>query len=289
MTALPPMSLQIGGLPPGHSPSGNTTNGPELFSGILPWAPLSIVQQVAAATTIATPPSLAVTIAATGVGNHLIAFVAVAGTGVASVFTTPANWAPIPGSSGENAANTLAVAGFKFIGNPGAITTVTFTVSNANGIAAIVYEIDDTALTGLSDVGYNVVGATQVTTNSSATPGATAYTPSAGSLLLIGIECDVTGQAYTPANTGAGWVTDATATSTTGATLIVIRGFHAVSNPVQQSAYQLKGTLAGAIANGAVMASWLLGASYQLFGNNPITPGWFTPPLSKVGANGGGQ
>lgn len=305
MPALQPPSMQIGALPPGWSPLPST--GPSPTAGFaMGTAPL--LQQVAAATTVATPASLTVTIAATTAGSTLLAGVAVAATGSAPVITPPANWVAMGGSTGANAANTMG-AGLYFLPgafNAGGITTAVFNVTNANGIVAWVAEFGGPWLPSpypASNTAANYTagvfaGGALAATNSSAAPTGTSTNPQAGPVMLWGFEADVTGQVYTPANVGGVWTAGSIATSTTGATLVVIRPFFQIANALQANVpYQIKGSLAGALANVVAEAMLPMALSDSLIqpfpqsepGSGIQIGGWGPLGPTKPGGAGGGQ
>lgn len=304
MPALPPPGMQIGGPEYGNIPAAYA--GPEPFGGLVPgtaYTPATLIQQVSAATTVATPASLTVNFASTGAGNTLVVCVAVAATGTAPAFTTPTNWTAVGGAGGTTGANTLAGNMFIFPGGagpgaqPGGLTSVVLSVTNANGIAAAFYEFDDNVVGGQFDSLYGAVAgnpARQSFANSISSLNGTPYTPSVGPVLFIAFECDVTGQAYTAANVGPGWVTDTTATSTTGATLVVIRPFHVVTTPAGGVLFQLAGSLAGAIAGGLVQTSLTLASTGNVYGGAASSQGIGASqaigdgPCPKAGGAGGG-
>lgn len=298
MPALPPPSMQIGGPEYGNIPAAFP--GPEAFGGLQPgiaYTPATLIQQVSTATTVATPANLTVNVASTGVGNTLVALVAVAATGSSPGFSAPAGWIVQGGTLGNNAGNTLAGRFFVFPNNPGAITSVQFNITNANGIAIAFYEFDDNVVGGSMDTLYGFLGGgpgNASFSNGSTAPSVVSYTPSVGPVLLVGFECDVTGQAYTAANVGPGWIADTTATSTTGATLVVIRPFHTVTTPVGGQPYQIAGSLAGSIANGVIAASLTLASTGSIYGGNAASQ-WYggaqaigDGPCPKAGGAGGG-
>lgn len=275
MPALNPPSMQIGALPMGASTLTTQPAGPSLGYGFND-APAQLVQQVAGASSSAAPATFTLAgITATKVGTCLVALVSVAQSGAASV-STPSGWTVVAGASGSNAGNTLGARAFLYPANPGGITSVVFsTLSGVNGIAVWLGEFSSVFA---ADPAY----ANATYSNGSTAPAATAYTPIVGPVLLVGCESDVTGQAYTPANTGVGtaWVAGTTATSTTGATNTILRPFWTLTTPELQSPYQLKGTLAGSIACGAALVSLLCGTT------GPLTQP--TPEQLQVGAWGGG-
>lgn len=286
MPALPPPSMQIAGLPNGMASVSPLPSGPALQYGFNT-APASLVQQVANHSTSAAPASFTLSgITATKAGSYLVALVAVAESGAASV-STPTNWTAVPGSAGDSAGHTIGGRIFVYPNNPGGITSVAFsTLSGVNGIAVSFFEWANVyALDG------NYV-ATASYSNGSTAPSAAAYTPSAGPALLIGFECDLTGQAYTAANTGLNWVAGTTTTSTTGATNAIIRPFYVLTTPELNVPYQLKGTLAGSIANGTSLVSLLCGTSGPLSQPQPetvLTGAWGGLGGTKPGGAGSGQ
>lgn len=304
MPALQPPSMQIGALPPGFGPLPSTGPNPVVGSS---FGTAPIVQQVAGASTTAAPASFSLTIAGTQVNSTLIAGVAVAGNGTASVITMPANWQALAGSVAENAANTLAVGLYFLPGqfDPGSVTSVLATVTNANGIAVWVAEFSGNWLPSPYPVSNSAgnysagvfAGGSAGVTNSSAAPTGVTIQPQASPVMLWGIEADVTGQAWTAANLGGVWNTGAIATSTTGATLVVIRPYFQIAAPLQANiTYQVKGTLAGAIANGVATALLPMALSDSLIqpfpqsepGSGAQIGGWGPLGPTKPGGAGGG-
>lgn len=274
MPALQPPSMQIAGLPAGATTLSTAPVGPGLAYGANTGLP-SLVQQVAGNSSSAAPSSYTLSgITATKAGSYLVALVAVAESGAASV-STPTGWQAVSGGSGNSAGNTIGGRIFVYPNNPGGITSVAFsTLSGVNGVAVSFMEWANVyALDG----GYV---ASSSYSNGSTTPSAAAYTPSAGPVLLIGFETDVTGQAYTAANVGANWTAGTTATSTSGATNVIIRPYYVVTTPTLRLAFQLAGTLAGSIACGTSLVTLLAATS------GPLTQP--QPESVLVGAMGGG-
>lgn len=260
MPALLPPDMQIGGPEQGKTPS--LFAGPAATPGSAgTLLPPQLIQQVALASTVAAPTTFTLSgIASTRVGSTLILGIAYAESG-ASAINTPAGFTST--AVGSNGGNTLGGRMMFQLSNPGGITSIAFTgLSGINGVAVWLSEwINVYALDG----GFNSGGAFQNYSNGTTTPSVSAYTPISGPLLLVGFECDVTGQAYTAANVGpSGWTAGTTATSTTGATNAIIRPFYAVTTPNIQTTYQLKGTLAGSIAAGNCMLSLLCNVGSEL-------------------------
>lgn len=292
MPALPPPDMQIGALPPGYGPLAPT--GPGLAQGFnLGLA--TLVQQVAGASSSAAPVTFTLSgITSTRVGTFLVACVALAESGAATV-STPTNWTAVTGANLSNAGNTLGGRVYVFPNNPGAITSVAFTTLTAvNGIAVWFGEFSNVYTV---DSAYGTPG-NGTYSNSAAAVSAPNYTPNVGPVLLVGMECDVTGQAYTAANIGGTWVAGTTATSTLGATNTIIRPFFAVTTPTINTPFQLAGSLAGAIASGASLVSLIPGTAGPLTQYAPealasafAANAWGWGPLgpTKPGGAGSGQ
>lgn len=265
--------MQIAGLPTGAASVSPQPSGPALAYGANTALP-SLVQQVANHSTTAAPASFTLSgITSTKAGNFLVCLVSVAQSGAATI-STPTNWTAVSGATGANAGNTLGGAAFIYPNNPGSITSVVFSsLTGVNGISVWFAEFSNVYVrdTAYASVAYN---------NSGTAPAATAYTPSIGPVLLVGMESDVTGQAYTAANVGDSWVTGTTTTSTGGATNTIIRPFYSVCTPFLTKSFQLKGTLAGSIANGAACLSLICSTT------GPLTQP--KPESVLVGAVGGG-
>lgn len=291
MPALPSPDMQIGALPQGFSPLPSA--GPSLQYGFNTQPPV-LVQQVSGASTVAAPANFTLAgISATKVGSYLVAVVALA-TSASPTINTPTNWTSVANVAGGNAGNTLGGRILVYPNNPGGITNIVFpTLASVNGIAVAFYEFQNVFAI---DTGYGGPG-NQGFSNSSATPSVPAYAPPTGPVLIVGYEADVTGQAYTPANVGSGWVTGTAATSTTGATVCVIRPFYTITTPIPGQSYQLTGSLAGAIASGASMLSFLCAASGSLTQAQPQAVGqdaavgaaWGPLGGTKPGGAGSGQ
>jgi hypothetical protein len=290
MPALQPPSMQIGALPSGASSVTPLPPGPALAYGFNEGLP-SLVQQKAGNSTAAAPATFTLSaIPATTAGTFLVCCMSIAESAAATV-STPTNWTAVAGASAGNAGNTLGGRVFVYPNNPGGITSVVFsTITGANGVAVWFGEFANAQA-------LDAVYAAATFVNTSTTPSATAYVPAAGPVLLVGFECDVTGQAYTPANVGANWVAGTTATSTLGATNTIIRPFYVVTDPTSNLTYQLAGTLAGTLANGASLISVLLATSGPL--TQPQPQGWAGAPAvagawgalgnTKPGGAGSGQ
>lgn len=274
MPALQPPSMQIAALPMGASTLSPQPAGPSIGYGFDD-SLVRLIQQRTVASSAALPSSLTLNgITATQAGSRLVLCVAYACTGSAPVLTPPAGWnTPL---SGLNAGNTLGGRLLYYPNNPGGITSVALTsLSNINGLAMWFAEF-------AAGVGRDTLGpAINVYNSSSAAVAGNAYAdPLIGPLLLCGLECDLTTQSYTPANVGAGWVVGTTATSSAGATNVIVRPFWTVTTPNPSVTYQIAGTLAGAIANGVSMLSMLINTT------GPLTQP--TPEVALVGAIGGG-
>ena len=294
MPALQPPSMQIAALPNGASTVTPLPPGPALAYGFVEQGP-RLIQQVAGASSAAAPATFTLSaIPATQAGSFLVFCVAAALSGAPTI-STPAGWTAIAGAAGNSAGNTIAGRLFILPNNPGAITSVVITtLAGVNGIATWFGEF---ANVQASDPVYGSSGGAQSFSNSSAAVNLTAYTPTAGPLLLVGLETDVTGQAYTAANIGANWVAGTTATSTNGATNAIIRPFFVVTNPELGIQYQLAGTLAGAIANGGSLISLLASTSGPLLQPQPqgypgapaVMGAWGALGGTKPGGAGSGQ
>lgn len=296
MPALPPPSMQIAGLPNGATTVTPLPGGPGLQYGFIENPP-SILQARGQASSSAAPASFTVNPSvATTVGTTLVLFVAAACSGAPTI-AAPAGWTTVTGASSVSAGNTIATRCFVL---PAPLNTVSIssillpTLTNVNGVAVYFAECLNTQTVD------PVYSGQATTTNGSTTPSAPIYTaPAQGPLLLIGIETDLTGQVYTAANVGANWTNSSSATSTSGVTNCVIRGFSVVTQPeIQQGNYQLAGTLAGSLANGGAMVSLLAGttgpltaAQTQPYGFPSGAAGWAWGALgnTKPGGAGGGQ
>lgn len=291
MPALQPPSMQIAALPTGASTVTPLPPGPALQYGFNDAQP-SLVQQVAGASSAAAPATFTLAgITATKAGSFLVCCVAAALSGAPTI-STPSGWTPVAGASGTSAGNTIAGRLFVYPNNPGGITSVAIaTLAGVNGIACWFGEF-----TNVQAVDPLYAGAAAAT-NGSTAPSATAYTPTAGPVLLVGLEADVTGQAYTAANVGSNWIAGTTATSTLGATNCILRPFYVVTNPEPGVQYQLAGTLAGSIANDASLVSLLCATSGPLLQPQPqgyagapaVMGAWGALGSTKPGGAGSGQ
>jgi hypothetical protein len=293
MPALEPPGMQIGALPPGFGPLPPA--GPALAYGFNLALP-AIVQQVTAATTTLGPTGITVNIAATQAGTMIVALVAYAEGGAVTV-PTPAGYTLVAGTVGTSPGNTVGGRVFIQPANPGGLTTfVLSSTVNTNAIAVAVYEVSNLVA---PDGGYSGGAApgNQTYSNSSTNTTAPSYVPTSGPVILLGFECDVTGQAYTPANVGANWVTGTAATSTTGTTNVVIRPFSVITTPELVTTYRLAGSLAGAIAMGGSLVSVLANTSGPLTQPGPqafpaaaaAIAAWGALGGTKPGGAGGGQ
>ena len=298
MPALPPPSMQIGALPNGASTVSPLPAGPSLQYGFNEQQPV-LVQQVAGASSSAAPAAFTLSgITATKAGSFLVFLVAAALSGAPTI-STPTGWTPVAGASGLSGGNTLAGRLFVLPSAAAGITSVVIsTLAGVNGIATWFGEFQNVFAV---DPVYNSAGGNgaQNFTASGSTPSGVTYTaPVQGPLLLVGFETDLTGQAYTPANVGANWVTGTPATSTIGATNTIIRPFFTVTNPlILQGNYLLAGTLAGALANGASLVSLLTATTGGLlsypgpfgFPGGGGGQAWGALGGTKPGGAGGGQ
>lgn len=290
MPALNPPGMQIGALPPGFGPLPPA--GPPLAYG-QNVAPPKLVQQVSGATSAAAPATASVTIAATQAGSMLVALVSYAQSGAPTV-PTPAGYTAV--AVGGNPGNTLGGRIYYQANVASGITSFALAgLAGINGVAIAVYEFQNVYV---ADNGYGGGQGNQGFSNASTTPNVQNYpSPAAGPVVLIGFECDVTGQAYTPANVGVGWTPGTTATSTAGATNTIIRPFSVVTSPVETLTYQLAGTLAGSIASGACLLSLICATSGPLNQPQPqafpgavaAVAGWGALGGTKPGGAGGGQ
>lgn len=292
MPALPPPDMQIGALPPGYGPLPPT--GPGLGQGFNLGLP-TLVQQVAGASSSAAPASFTLSgITSTRIGTFLVVCVALAES-AAPAITTPANWTIVTGANVGNAGNTLGGRIYVYPNNPGAITSVAFTtLTNVNGIAVWFGEFSNVYTV---DNAYGTPGSGTFS-NSATAVSAPSYTPAIGPVLLAGMEADITGQVYTPANVGTTWVAGTTATSTLGATNTIIRPFFTVATPTINTTFQLAGSLAGALASGASLVSLIPGTAGPLTQYAPeglatayAANAWAWGPLgsTKPGGAGSGQ
>lgn len=290
MPALQPPSMQIGALPTGYGPSAPA--GPALAYGAVANGP-ALVQQKAGNSTAAAPAAFTLSaIPATTAGTFLVMGIAYAQSGAATV-STPAGWTVL--ASASSAGNTIGGRILYQANNPGGITSVALSaLTGINGIAVWFAEFSNVFAV---DAVYGSSGGAAAYNNSSTAPAATAYSASAGPLLLVGFETDVTGQAYTAANVGAGWVTGTTATSTLGATNAIIRPFFVFTSPIETLTYQLAGTLAGAIANGTSLVSLICSTTGPLTQPQPqawpaapaVAGAWGALGGTKPGGAGSGQ
>lgn len=228
----------------------------------------TVVQSGAGASTVAAPAAYTQNFSqASAAGTLLVALVAYAESAAPGI-STPAGWSLLSASVGGNAGNTLGGRILYYPNNPGGISSIAFTtLTNINGIAVAFFEFANMAASALD----GAFGGGQTFTNGSTTPGGPNVSATIGNELWVGLECDVTGQAYTPVNVPAGagyWVTGPTATSTTGATVVVIRAFYALPGPVPPPGGNMRitGTLAGSIANGVCMAAFVSQNSGALIG-----------------------
>lgn len=206
------------------------------------------IQQASSASSAAAPASFTTAaFTATQTGSLVVAIAAVATSGAATV-TTPASFTL--GPSVQNVGNTLAAFLFFRANVPSGITTVTFNpLANVNGIAVAVYEIGGMTATPQDQQGQNA-------NNSSTSVGPVNANPAQSNTFVVGCEADLTGQAFT--YTGSTYlVAGTTATSTVGATNVIIRPFAGATGPVKPLNATLSGTLAGALANGSVIADFL--------------------------------
>lgn len=290
MPALPPPSMQIGALPPGFGPGA--PSGPALGPGFVTTGP-SLIQQVAGASSAAAPATFTLAgITATQPGSFLVCCAAAALSGAGSIANPTGAWAGVASASGGSG---NAILGKMYIlpNNGGGITSVVFsTLTAVNGIAVWFGEFANVLAT---DAVYGTSGAMQSYANSTGQTS-TSYTPAAGPLLLVGFETDLTGQTYTPGLVGKNWVTGTPATSTLGATNVVIRPFFVFTNPELLQAYQIAGTLAGALVNGVSQLSLLTSTSGPLQQPQPFGfPGgasgaaWGALGGTKPGGAGGGN
>lgn len=294
MPALPPPSMQIGGLPNGAASVSPLPAGPALAYGFVENGP-ALVQQKAGASSAAAPANFTLSaIPATTAGSFLVFMMAAATSGAATINTPAGGWVRVSGGTG-GAGNTVAGAIWVLPNNPGGITSVALTgLVAVNGIATWFGEF---ANVQAIDPVYNAAGGAATYSAGSTTPAGVSYAGAAnGPLLLVGFEMDVTGQAYTAANVGPNWVAGTTATSTLGATNCIIRPFFVVTNPLIAQTYQLAGTLAGSIANGVSLASLLAATGGPLTQPQPYgflgaAPGgaWGALGGTKPGGAGSGQ
>ena len=109
---------------------------------------MQILQTPGSATTVLTPASVTLTFGATQQGSLLLAFVMAIGT-VSSTIGTPANW----GTVVNNATTTFRVQVFKYLNNPGGVTTAVFNLTNAAAAAVMGLEIKG----GLATLDYLVM------------------------------------------------------------------------------------------------------------------------------------
>ncbi len=94
----------------------------------------TLVQSVSNASGTASPGSVQPTYAPTAVGNLLLAVVAT--TGASPVITTPASWTLVTNNS--DAARAISL--YSYVGNPGAITSVLFTLTSSTGACVYGFE-----------------------------------------------------------------------------------------------------------------------------------------------------
>lgn len=249
--------MQIAALPVGASTLSPQPAGPALGYGANSGLP-TLIRQWTGHSSSAAPSSFTLSgFTASLAGTFLIALVSVAQSGAATV-STPSGWTAVTAGASDNAAHTLGGRLFVYPNNPGGITSVAFTsLSGVNGIAVSYLEWSNVyAVDSLYQSVATPGGATY--SNSSASVSAPSYTTlQSDPLLLVGFECDVTGQAYTANNVGTAWVAGTSTTSSSGATNTTLRPFYVVTTPNPRGLYQINGSLAGAIASGAAMLSLL--------------------------------
>lgn len=219
----------------------------------------SIVQTANKNTTSAGPASIAPTWTASAVGSTLIAVVASALSGAPTI-STPANWTAGPVTTQGTA---LDLRMFYYVNNPGSLTTATFNLTNVNGCCVGFYEVANLNTVGPFDGNSG---------QSNSNAGSTAVSCPAYSALpyccqlLIGAVCQISTQAFTPANLAGvlPWTTGPTATSTTGATNVILATYsmNQGANPMPTPA--ITGTLAGSVAWCAGMWAFMSTSSVGL-------------------------
>lgn len=213
----------------------------------------NIVQSRSQASSAAAPATFTASYAgATTTGNLLVAVVAIAASGAATV-STPTSWTAGISSS---LSGSILLSVF-YWPNSTSLTNVVFTtLTNTNGIVVLLWEISGMNLTQPLDPNISSVNTSAGTT----VPSTNTYTPTIGNEIYIGaIAFNATGSisslTATP-STGPGAITAATitGTSTTGATNVTANGYVSLPGPVYPaSALRIGATLAGSVFAGALV------------------------------------
>lgn len=205
MPALLPPSMQIGALPPGYMALPSV--GPIRTPMATPAMP-TFIQSAGTSTSSSGPANITQTVTSTKVGSYLVWAVAVSASAAAALGGTPTGWTLLTSQTQA----TLATAIYVFPGNPGAITTVTFSSSataTAGGIAAWFWEIDNVFFVTAKGTSAN---------GSSTSPASGSVTPANDVNLELGVVSWVLGAASLSAPTGGWTTTNAQQSSTAGAT-----------------------------------------------------------------------
>jgi hypothetical protein len=219
----------------------------------------TIIQTAQTHTSSAGPASVAPSWSPSAAGSTLVAVVACALSGAPTV-STPANWTAGPVRT-QGTAMDLRL--FYYVNNPGSLTTATFNLTNVNGCAVGFFEIAN-----LNTVAPYDFGSGQANSNAGSTAvSCPAYTAVPyGGQLLIGAVCQISTQAFTPANISGqlAWTTGPTDTSNTGATNVILATYSMSQGTNPSPLPAIAGTLAGAVAWCAGMWAFMSTSSGQL-------------------------
>lgn len=259
-----------------------------------------LVQQVAAATTTATPTSISFSINPTVAGSTLLYVVVVAGAGSLPSFGNPNNtFLSIPNAF-DFTNDFLLVYGVWYlqgIDNPGNISSITHNITGTTGIAAWVSEWKGNWFPlpyGGPGSNANWLSGVPVTGNQDSSESVTnpiglSFTPVVGPIMLWGAEFDSGGGTYTDHSIGGTWSFGSQATSSGGANNVAIRPQYQVTTATSMNiTYQQKGSL----SNGPIHAGFTLGVlplacTGTLAGNQPQSAPGIGQPIGGWGILGG--
>jgi hypothetical protein len=208
---------------------------------------MSIIQQVAGASSTNSPASFPITLASTQVGSTLYALVAFAPSAANQTITTPANWTLLASLLTQTG---IGYAVYSYPANPGSLTTITFAgLSNLFSIAGVIYEIP---------VGQTYPGALPLGVSQSSTAVTTPVTIPLLTLLqyLGAVFYTSVATTYTDASPNA-WTIAAATTSTSGTTNISVRPATVAYAYALPPAVQLAGILNVAAPNMAIYSGFL--------------------------------
>jgi hypothetical protein len=255
MPALLPPSMQIGANPPGYSAMPST--GPIRTPMANPALPVTI-QSAGFSTSVSGPTNISQTVTATKTGTYLVWGVAVNASAGAALGGTPAGWTLLTSQT----VATLAAALYIFPGNPGALTSVTFS-SNATattgGIASWFWELDNVFFVTAKGVSAN---------GNSTSPASGSVTPANNLNMMLGMVAWVLGAATLSAPTGGWTTTNAQTSSTVGTTNAAIETFSQIGAFGPPGAASLGATLSA----GSVWVDGVLVVPSTASGNFSLDP-----------------